>query len=97
MSKKTKAAGKKKRLEERRKAKAARYAKHKERVNKSRVRRKAKAPSVISHPNGRCGNPACEKCFGITFSRLFFRNGKPHGMPQKMYMKWKEQHVQSHA
>lgn len=60
-------------------------------MSKKTKKKAKKQICVISHPNGRCGNPACEKCFGIRFSKLFFRDGKPFGMSQKMYIKWKEQ------
>ena len=99
MSKSAKTAAKKKRFEQkkaRRAAMQATYQKYAEqgKNTKSKRNRSKNAGSIVrttSHPDGQCGNPACTKCFGYTFSRLFFENGIPVGMPQKMYIKWKEQ------
>lgn len=43
--------------------------------------------STVSHPYGRCGNPACDKCFETNFNQ-FISKGKPKGMPQWMYLRW---------
>lgn len=101
MSKKSKAAGSAKRLREKRARKAAmqaQYQKYAEtgKNQKSKRNRNKKAGSLVrttSHPDGRCGNPACTTCFGITFSKLFFENKKPKGMPPRMFKMWKEQHA----
>jgi len=50
-------------------------------------KRKAKAISVVSHPDGACGNPGCAKCFGVFFGP-FLCKGKAYRMPQWMFMKW---------
>ena len=100
MSKKCKAQGSEKRLKEKRNRKAvmqAQYQKFKEQgknTKSKRSKRKAsKAKSGITninHPNGRCGNPGCIKCFGINFNPFLYK-GKPLGMPCWMYLKWEGQ------
>ena len=60
--------------------------------NKSKRNRqstkKKKLIGNFDHPNGKCGNPGCEKCFGINF-HAFLVDGKPNNMPPRMYFKWK--------
>lgn len=41
----------------------------------------------ISHPEGRCGNPGCIKCFSINYTSFLFR-GQPKSMPQWMWARW---------
>ena len=65
--------------------------------NSKRDRRKKKkvkksAHNMISHPDGKCGNVGCRKCFPVNYNR-FMRNGRPHGMPQWMYIEWSNTHA----
>ena len=43
--------------------------------------------SAMSHPDGKCGNMGCIKCFGIYF-RPFLSKGEPLNMPNWMWLKW---------
>ena len=72
MSKKAKLANREKRLQSKRAKKAAnksRYAELRERGINSKSKRsvsnskKKNRVSLLDHPNGNCGNPACQKCF----------------------------------
>lgn len=51
--------------------------------------RKKKLVANFSHPDGECGNPGCEECFGINF-HPFLLNGQPCNMSQRMYFLWKQ-------
>jgi hypothetical protein len=88
--------------EERRKRKAARKAAMKAQYqawkekgintkSKRATKQNKKKSGLVStedHPFGTCGNPGCKECYGWTFPKKFFLNGKPHKMPQKMYQAW---------
>jgi hypothetical protein len=95
MSKKSKKKAKLKRRSDKAARKAAQRARYegymKAGTNKKSKRSQRKGKSKTgrsgSHPFGECGNPGCIKCYGIHF-RGFLKNGKPHGMPQWMWMRW---------
>lgn len=96
MSKSSKTQSKMRRLKEKRARKAAmrlRYEKYRESGQNSKSKRAKKAimkmAKTVDHPDGKCGNPACQKCFKISF-KPFLKGGKPHKMPQWMYNKWLE-------
>jgi hypothetical protein len=96
MSKNSRAKSKQERLKKKRAKKAAtkaRYQKYAEAGrNKKSKRFKSKKRKTISkkdHPNGRCGNPGCIRCFGLRAER-FLVDGVPRGMPHKIWLKWKE-------
>jgi hypothetical protein len=96
MGKKAKAKGKEKRKAAKRAVKAAKKKQYqkfaelgKNKKSKRFRARKKKTARKVDHPNGPCGNPGCEKCHSIKFKN-FLRDGKPHRMRQKMWLKWKE-------
>lgn len=96
MSKKSKKAARNKRLLAKRAKKAAqkaRYQKFAEMGKNTKSKRfRAKGKKTArkkDHPNGPCGNVGCIKCFGINF-KPFLEKGKPKGMPQWMYIRWKK-------
>lgn len=97
MSKKAKKAAKNKRLAAKRakkKAQQDRYKKYAEmgqNTKSKRARRKGKkTASMKDHPDGRCGNPACEKCHGVRFGGWLDKATKRllPGHPHKMWLKW---------
>ena len=53
-----------------------------------RGKRTARSRRLNGHSPSPCGNVGCERCSGVTFSSIFFRDGEPHRMPPKMYQKW---------
>ena len=85
--------------DERRKAKRARkqamiakYQKWRDESKNNKSKRSmrkgsAKKLSTISHPDGKCGNIGCTKCFSINF-KPFLVDGVPHKMPHRMYIRW---------
>lgn len=96
MSKKAKAASKKRRQDQKRTRKAARralYESYRDRgVNSKsrRARNNVRAQSSLrrgSHPEGRCGNPGCMECFGIRFKPFLVKSG-PRDMPHWMWLRW---------
>jgi len=97
MSKKAKKAAKNKRLAAKRAAKAAqkaRYQKYAElgqntKSKRSRTRVK-KTANMTSHPDGRCGNPACEKCFGVRFGGWLDKTKRKllPGHPHRLWLRW---------
>lgn len=46
-----------------------------------------KGPRKRGHPLGKCGNPACQHCYGVNFEP-FLKNGEPHNMPHWMYLEY---------
>lgn len=96
MSKKSKSKAKEKRRKEKRARKQAMQAKYqafrdagKNSKSKRFVLRnkKKKTARLQDHPLGKCGNPGCNKCFGIRYSN-FLVKGKPFRMPYWMYKRW---------
>lgn len=97
MSKKAKKAAKNKRLVAKRQKKQAqkdRYKKYAElgqNTKSKRARRKGqKTARMTSHPDGRCGNPACEKCFGVRFGGWLneAKNALLPGHPHRLWLRW---------
>ena len=100
MSKKSKSRAKDKRSKEKASRKAAKKALYQSfrdsgKNNRSkRFRLAAKRRSsvrAVSHPNGKCGNPGCRKCFAINFHPFLNSKGQPEGMPHWMWLNWKRQ------
>jgi hypothetical protein len=96
LSKKSKTKSKERRRKDKAARKAAQRAKYegfmkagKNTKSKRAVQsaRKRRGITCISHPDGKCGNPGCTKCFGVHF-RPFLSKGKPKGMPHWMWMRW---------
>ena len=84
--------------EERRKIKFARkrrkrelYFKYgeegKSKSSKRFISKKRKFAKNTSHKDGKCGNPACRKCFGINFHN-FIKNGIAKNMPNWMWSEY---------
>lgn len=99
MSKKAKKVAKNKRLTAKRAKKAAqkaRYQKYAELGQNTKSKRNrrggAKTAKMIDHPNGRCGNPACEKCFGVRFGGWLnkAKNKLLPGHPHRLWLKWNQ-------
>lgn len=95
MSKKSRAGGKEKRLKEKRARKDAmrslykKYAEQGRMKGSKRAKKAKKKPiSMISHPEGACGNPGCRKCFGVNYKPFLNKLGKPENMPRWMYISW---------
>lgn len=98
MSKKSKTKSKERRLKDKAQRKATQRAlyesymkqgkntKSKRAVKNSKAT-KSKRVSNISHPDGKCGNPGCMKCFGIYF-KAFLTGGLPRNMPHWMWLRW---------
>jgi len=101
MSKKSKAGGKEKRLKEKRIRKATMQAKYKKfaelgqntKSKRSVKGKRGRTARIQDHPHGKCGNPACNKCFDIHFGPFLIK-GNPRGMPQHMFLKWRELNAQ---
>lgn len=98
MSKKSRTKAKDKRNKEKAARKAAMRARYERwrdegKNNKSFRARKAaaarKGMRSRTHPHGMCGNPGCEKCYGIHF-KGFLVKGEPRNMPQRMWLKWQK-------
>ena len=98
MSKKSKTKAKEKRKNQKAARKAAQralyesYMKQGKNTKSKRARKNektAKKVSAISHPDGKCGNPGCIRCFGIHY-RPFLQKGVPYRMPHWMWMRWSE-------
>jgi hypothetical protein len=94
MSKKSKKKAKLKRRNEKAARKAAQRARYEGYMragnntkSKRSQRKSKKGGRAKNHPLGECGNPGCTKCYGVHF-RPFFKNNKPHGMPQWMWLRW---------
>ena len=98
MSKKSKAQAQQKRLRAKRNEKAkqkARYQDFRDRginTKSKRARKNAakdKAPTV-GHSSGKCGNVGCIACSGVNYKPFLNSSRKPEGMPQWMYLRWKD-------
>lgn len=99
MSKKSKTKSKERRKREKATRKAAQRARYEaymragqnSKSKRSRIssKKKPRGPSTISHPDGRCGNVGCTKCFGVHF-KPFLVKGQPKGMPQWMWLRWQK-------
>ena len=97
MSKKSKSKAKDKRKAEKRARKQAMKAKYQafrdaSKNTKSRrflvSNKKGRSARIQDHPLGKCGNPGCIKCYGVSY-RNFLVKGKPYRMPNWMYQRWK--------
>lgn len=96
MSKAARAGGKLRRLREKRTRKDTMKAQYKKFAEQGRVKgskrlsrkEQQKKLSLVSHPNGRCGNPGCKKCFSMNYKPWLNKDGQPEGMSQKLYQSW---------
>ena len=97
MSKKCKTQAKERRLREKRARKESqklRYKSYAVAGGNSKSKRYSRNSSnrtlSTAHSLGKCGNIGCIRCFGVNFNP-FLVKGKPHRMPQRMYIRWLEQ------
>jgi hypothetical protein len=67
------------------------YAKEGRKKGSKRFRSKIiKIVKNILHKDGKCGNPACQKCYRINFYS-FIKKGKTVGMPHWIWLRYSSQ------
>lgn len=88
---KNKRAVQKKRQKEAKRLLYAGFSEQGRRKGSVRARRAKKKGPKKPHSARLCGNPACVKCFGVSYKQFLGKGGVPVGMPQRMYIKWVEE------
>lgn len=62
----------------------------------AKQKRGATAATKHRHLERACGNPACKRCFGVSYAGFVDANGVPKKMPQYMFLIWKEDNKDKH-